>query len=149
MFQRTRARISKAIHESIDPSKENIKSLRADFVSRIMRLKANRSSELQEELKAEFSNVLRAWGITEEELPATIRALRLRLLICAAPLGFGAVLAIQADAVPLSSSILLSSLLLLVAAGVAGLFTTLWRLSVLESREFIPFCQWLLPFLKT
>lgn len=148
MFKRTRSYISKVIHESIEPSKENITSLRADFSSRVMNLRTNRSSDFQKELEADFSRVLHAWGITEEELPTTIRALRLRLLICAIPLGLGVVLAIRAEALPLSLPILLASLLLLVAAGVSGVSTTLWRLSVLESRTFIPFCQWLFPFLK-
>lgn len=81
--------------------------------------------------------------MADADIPGVVSALRLRLLIFAAPLLACAIAASfrQNPAVLLTSALVAPPCLL-------GMVTTLWRISILRHRRFTPLCRWLLRFRK-
>lgn len=99
--------------------------------------------------KGSFASVLASWGLAEDDLPCAVRNLAREALcglllfavsLCAmagafllpVPAAFLRILAVAA-----SASMALAGLLLLLSS--------LWRRSVLQRRQFVPFAAWLSP----
>ena len=141
-FQKTLQRLKTAASQRFAPSREHIAGLQEDITNRLSPLRQGRSEEEQEALREDFFRVLVAWGIDEDQLPGVMRDLRLRLACFALPLLMAAVLCTQAAYI--SRLLLIVCVLACVIVSVVGVFTTLWRLWVLESRTFLPIGVWLL-----
>lgn len=131
--------IKNNITSRLSPTTEHWSALRSDLKARLRGFQSNRASALQEELD-DFTRLLDAWGIeSEAAIPAILRDLRLRCLILAIPVALAALTAvfIQTFTVCLTLAFTTPPCLF-------GLLTTLWRMSVLKRRAFMPFRCWLL-----
>lgn len=124
-------------------SGRHVAGLRGDFHSRLNAFRRHRSAEEQQELTEDFRRVLAAWGLADADIPGVITALRLRLLIFATPL-----LACAIAAAFRQSHAALLPLALVASPCLLGMVTTLWRISILRKRRFLPLCRWLLHFRK-
>ncbi len=98
-------------------------------------------------LKGSFAAVLASWGLAEEDLPRAVKNLG-REALCGTVLFFVSLCALAGAfllpvpfaflrffAVAASTSMALAGLLLLLSS--------LWRRSVLQKRQFVPFAAWL------
>ncbi|MDR2820402.1 MAG: hypothetical protein LBB60_07735 [Desulfovibrio sp.] len=131
--------IKNNISSRLSPTKEHWSGLRSDLNVRLRGFRSNRAASLQDELD-DFALLLNAWGIeSEAAIPGIICDLRLRCLILAIPVVLAALTAVftQTFAVCLTLAFTTPPCLF-------GLLTTLWRMSVLEHRAFMPFRRWLL-----
>lgn len=136
-------RIKNNLVSCISPTGKYLSELRNNFRSRLGAFRRYRSAEEQQGLVEDFSRVLAAWGVSDADVTGVITVLRLRLLIFAAPL----CVCLIAAALRNSPTTLL--ILALVAPPcLLGLLTTLWRISILKTRHFLPLCRWLLRFRK-
>lgn len=124
-------------------SGRHVAGLRGDFRSRLAAFRRHRSAEEQQELTEDFRRVLAAWGIADADIPGVITALRLRLVILAAP----ALACLMAAAWQQSPAAYLA-LVCIAPPYLFGMVTTLWRISILKTRHFLPLCRWLLRFRK-
>ena len=131
------------ILDTASSSKRHVAGLRGDFRSRLDSFRRHRSAEEQRELTEDFRHVLAAWGIADADIPGVITALRLRLLVFAVP---AAICTIAAFLLRDSTSCL--SLACIAPPCLLGMVTTLWRISILRHRSFLPLCRWLLGFRK-
>ena len=124
-------------------SRQHLAELRSGVRSRLSSFRRNRTASEQTALEKDFHLVLAAWGMADADIPGVVSALRLRLLIFAAPLLACAIAASfrQNPAVLLTSALVAPPCLL-------GMVTTLWRISLLRHRRFTPLCRWLLHFRK-
>lgn len=124
-------------------SRQHLAELRSGIRSRLAAFRRNRAASEQAALEEDFTLVLAAWGMADADIPGVVSALRLRLLIFAAPLLACAIAASfrQNPAVLLTSALVAPPCLL-------GMVTTLWRISILRHRRFTPLCRWLLRFRK-
>ena len=87
-----------------------------------------------------FSLLLAAWGIADDaDIPGVIRVLRLRVPLFIAPVVLCALAAIWQRTMLSVIALCLVSLPCLL-----GILTTLWRISLLRNRRFLPFGRWLL-----
>ena len=135
-----------AIKNILDPagdSKAHLAELHSGLRTRLAHFRKHRSQEDQATLAADFSRVLDAWGITEMELPDTLWTLRMRTWIFLVPILYFAV------AVCLIQDV--ASFLALLLVGIPcllGLVTTVWRLSILRNRRFLPLSRWLLSLVR-
>ncbi|MBQ9407133.1 MAG: hypothetical protein IJU37_10425 [Desulfovibrio sp.] len=141
LFRKTAQKVRDAVTRRTDPSRAHIAGLREDIRSRLTSLRQDRDAEAQIPLREEFSRTLAAWGIEEGQIPGVLRDLKLRLLCFALPLVLAAAVVLQAAYI--STALLLFCLSACLTVSVVGVFTTLWRLWVLESRRFVPFGIWL------
>lgn len=123
-------------------SGRHVAGLRGDFRSRLAAFRRHRSAEEQQELTEDFRRVLAAWGLADADIPGVITALRLRLLVFLAPM--------LACLIAAASQSLVARLALACIAPpcLLGMVTTLWRISILKTRHFLPLCRWLLRFRK-
>ena len=129
----------KGILDTASQSGEHLAELRKDFRFRLDAFRHHRSTSDQQELTEDFSRVLAAWGIADaDSIPGVIRLLRLRLLIFAAP-PLACVLAAALRQSPAAMLILA----LVAPPCLLGLVTTLWRISILQNRRFLPLSRWL------
>ena len=142
LFQKTLQRMKTATSRRLTPSREHIVGLQEDIAHRLSPLRQERHKEEQDALCEDFSRVLVAWGIEEGQMPGVVRDLKLRLACFALPFLLAAVLCTQAAYI--SRLLLIVCVLACVVVSVIGVFTTLWRLWVLESRRFLPIGVWLL-----
>ena len=120
-------------------SGRHVTGLRGDFRSRLDAFRRHRSAEEQRELTVNFHHVLIAWGIADADIPGVITALRLRLLVFAVPMLTCLITAAWSHS--------LTSFLALACIAppcLLGIVTTLWRISLLRNRRFLPFGRWLL-----
>ena len=120
-------------------SGRHVAGLRGDFRSRLDAFRRHRSAEEQRELTVNFHHVLIAWGIADADIPGVITALRLRLLVFAVPMLTCLITAAWSHS--------LTSFLALACIAppcLLGIVTTLWRISLLRNRRFLPFGRWLL-----
>lgn len=124
-------------------SGRHVAGLRGDFRSRLDAFRRHRSASEQQELAEDFSRVLAAWGLADADIPGVITALRLRLLIFAAP-----PLACAIAAALRQSPAALLPLVLVAPPCLLGFITTAWRISILKTRRFLPLSHWLLRFRK-
>lgn len=124
-------------------SGRHVAGLRVDFRSRLNAFRRHRSAEEQQALTENFRQVLAAWGIADAGIPGVITALRLRLLVFAVP---AAICAIAAFLLRDFTSCL--SLICIAPPCLFGMATTLWRISILKTRHFLPLCRWLPRFRK-
>lgn len=124
-------------------SGRHVAGLRGDFRSRLNAFRHHRSAEEQQELTEDFRRVLAAWGLADADIPGVITALRLRLVIFAV-----LVLACLIAAAWSQSLVALLSLALVAPPCLLGMVTTLWRISILKTRRFLPLCRWLPRFRK-
>ena len=120
-----------------------VAGLRGDFRSRLNAFRRHRSAEEQQELTENFRHVLAAWGIADADIPGVITTLRLRLLVFAVPM-----LACLITAAWSHSPVSFLSLACIAPPCLLGMVTTLWRISILRHRRFLPLCRWLLGFRK-
>lgn len=124
-------------------SGRHVARLRGDFRSRLTAFQRHRSAEEQQELTEDFRRVLAAWGLVDADIPGVITALRLRLPVFAAPL----LACLMAAAFRQGPAVLLTSALVTPPC-LLGMITTLWRISILKTRRFLPLSHWLLSFRK-
>lgn len=124
-------------------SGRHVAGLRGDFRSRLNAFRRHRSAEEQQELTEDFSRVLAAWGLADADIPGVITALRLRLPVFAAPL----LACLMAASFRQTPAVLLTSALVTPPC-LFGMVTTLWRISILKTRRFLPLSNWLLRFRK-
>lgn len=124
-------------------SGRHVAGLRGDFRSRLASFQRHRSAEEQQELTEDFRRVLATWGLADADIPGVITALRLRLPVFAV-----LVLACLIAAAWSQSLVALLSLALVAPPCLLGMVTTLWRISILKTRRFLPLCRWLPRFRK-
>ncbi|GAB1253920.1 hypothetical protein [Desulfovibrio falkowii] len=131
------------ILDAASSSGRHVAGLRGDFRSRLNAFRRHRSAEEQQELTEDFRHVLAAWGIADADIPGVITALRLRLVIFLAPMAACLIATAwsQRPAAWLALACVAPPCLL-------GMVTTLWRISILRHRRFLPLCRWLLGFRK-
>ena len=131
------------ILDAASSSGRHVAGLRGDFRSRLNAFRRHRSAEEQQELTEDFRHVLAAWGIADADIPGVITALRLRLVIFLAPMAACLIATAwsQRPAAWLALACVAPPCLL-------GMGTTLWRISILRHRRFLPLCRWLLGFRK-
>lgn len=114
--------------------------LRRDLLSRLDTFRLHRSAKEQQGLAENFHHVLAAWGIADDaDIPGVIRVLRLRVPLFIAPVVLCALAAIRQRTMLSVIALGLISLPCLL-----GILTTLWRISLLRNRRFLPFGRWLL-----
>lgn len=114
--------------------------LRGDLLSRLDTFRLHRSAKEQQGLAENFHHVLAAWGIAADaDIPGVIRVLRLRVPLFIAPVILCALAAIWQRTMLSVIALCLISLPCLL-----GILTTLWRISLLRNRRFLPFGRWLL-----
>ena len=70
--------VKEALRARIRPSSIHLTALRGDLQSRLRHFKAERTQEQQKSLEEDFAQVLLAWGIGEQDIPAVLWELRLR-----------------------------------------------------------------------
>ena len=131
------------ILDTASSSGRHVAGLRGDFRSRLNAFRRHRSAEEQQELTEDFRHVLAAWGIADADIPGVITALRLRLVVFLAPMA-ACLIAMawsQSPAAWLALACIAPPCLL-------GMVTTLWRISILRHRRFLPLRRWLLSFRK-
>lgn len=124
-------------------SGRHVAGLRGDFRSRLNAFRRHRSAEEQQELTEDFRRVLAAWGLADADIPGVITALRLRLLVFLAPM-----LACLIAAAWRQSLVTWLALACIAPPCLLGMVTTLWRISILKTRRFLPLCRWLPRFRK-
>ena len=131
------------ILDAASSSGRHVAGLRGDFRSRLNAFRRHRSAEEQQELTEDFRHVLAAWGIADADIPGVITALRLRLVIFLAPMAACLIATAwsQRPAAWLALACVAPPCLL-------GMVTTLWRISILRHRRFLPLCRWVLGFRK-
>jgi hypothetical protein len=132
--------IKNGIASRLSPTREHWSALQKDFRSRLRGFRSNRSASLRNTLEQDFAQVLAAWGIDNEaEIPGIIHALRLRCLIFALPVAVAVCFAVFAQ-----SHAALLTLILMALPCLLGILTTLWRMSILANRTFLPLSRWIL-----
>ena len=120
-------------------SRQHLTELRSGFRSRLAAFRRNRAASEQAALEKDFTLVLAAWGIADADIPGVISALRLRLPVFAVPM-----LACLITAAWSHSPVSFLSLACVAPPCLLGMVTTLWRISLLRNRRFLPFGRWLL-----
>ena len=120
-------------------SGRHVTGLRGDFRSRMAAFRRNRAASEQTALEGDFTLVLAAWGMADADIPGVIRVLRLRVPLFIAPVVLCALAAIWQRTMLSVIALCLVSLPCLL-----GILTTLWRISLLRNRRFLPFGRWLL-----
>jgi hypothetical protein len=126
------------------PTREHLSGLKADLRDRLRGFRSNRSPALQKSMEEDFVRLLDAWGIFDERaIPGVLRDMRLRCLLLALPV----IAAICAAVIAIST---LNFLILALVAPpcVFGITATLWRMSILRRRAFVPFGRWLIGFIR-
>ncbi|CAK7025580.1 MAG: hypothetical protein DELT_02568 [Desulfovibrio sp.] len=135
-------RIKQSVADRIAPTGKHLTDLRSELRSRLHQFNESRSSEEQQALSEDFSQVLHAWGIDDAgKIPAVVRSLRLRFLIFGLPVVVCAVAAAL-----LQSTVSCLGFVLVATPCIFGIITTAWRISVLENGRFLPLSRWLLSF---
>ncbi len=129
--------------DAAENSKAHLAELQAGFRQRLAHFRRHRSQEDQAELMENFNRVLEAWGIGEAELRETIWTLRMRCWIFFVPILYFALAACLIRDVASFMAVLFVGIPCLL-----GLLTTLWRLSILRHRRFLPLSRWLLSFAR-
>ena len=124
-------------------SGRHVAGLRGDFRSRLNAFRRHRTAEEQQELTEDFRRVLAAWGLADADIPGVLTALRLRLLVFLAPM-----LACFIAAAWSQSLVARLALACIAPPCLLGMVTTLWRISILKTRRFLPLCRWLPRFRK-
>ena len=127
-----------ALRAWIRPTSTHLAALRGDLQSRLRHFKAERTPEEQKALEEDFAQVLDAWGIGEQDIPAVLRELRLRVWVFALPV---AVCLLTALCIPMVT--LWLAVLMITPPCLFGIVTTWWRMAVLTRRRFQPFSTWL------
>ena len=136
-------RIKNNLVSRVSSTGEHLSELRAMFRSRMDNFRHHRSASEQQELTEDFSRVLAAWGIADADIPGVITTLRLRLPGFIAP----ALTCLLVTAWQQSPAATLA-LACVAPPCLLGMVTTLWRISILRNRHFLPLCRWLLRFRK-
>ena len=125
---------------AFDQSKQHLTDLGSGVRSRLRDFRRGRSQSDQQQVAEDFSRVLPAWGIDDDNaIPAVIRALRLRYGVFVLPVAVCLVAALVMQT--------FVSFLVLAFVGapcLLGILTTAWRVSILENRHFLSFPRWLL-----
>lgn len=135
-------RIKNGITARISPTSSHLSGLRSDLRSRLGHFRHRRSVSEQGELAEDFNRVLTAWGIDEAAaIPGVVRILRLRFLVFAVP-----VIVCIIAALLLQTHVSCLALAFVAPPCLLGVVTTVWRISILESRRFLPLSRWLLSF---
>ena len=130
--------VKEALRARIRPSSTHLTALRGDLQSRLRHFKAERTQEQQKPLEEDFAQVLLAWGIGEQDIPAVLRELRLRRWVFVLPVAVCLLTALVTG-----QTTLWLALALVVPPCLFGIASTYWRISVLTCRCFQPFRRWL------
>lgn len=116
-----------------------VSALTNNFKTRLRIFRENRSSDAQKALIDDFDQVLHAWGIgSKVDIPFIIRELRMRCLIFMVSIFIIIILAVF-----LQNLFAYLSLVCVALPCFLGLITTLWRISILKHRNFVPLSRWL------
>ena len=127
-----------ALRAWIRPTSTHLAALRGDLQSRLRHFKAERTPEEQKALEEDFAQVLDAWGIGEQDIPAVLRELRLRRWVFVLPVAVCLLTALVTG-----QTTLWLALALVVPPCLLGIASTHWRIYVLTCRYFKPFGRWL------
>ncbi len=126
----------------IRSSKQHIQGLRSTMYDRLNAFRQDRSPEAQEALNGKFKVVLRAWGIKKAKLiPRVIEALYLRCMAFVLTMLFSLIVAFF-----LQSFVAYITLVSFLLPCLLGLVTSLWRISILKHRRFVPLSRWIVSF---
>ena len=129
-----------ALVTALCESRRQCSLLRNRLCARVAFFRSHRSSQEQHAVAQDFSLLLAAWGIADDaDIPGVISALRLRLPVFAVPM-----LACLITAAWSHSPLSFLSLACVAPPCLLGMVTTLWRISLLRNRRFLPFGRWLL-----
>lgn len=126
--------------EQLQESKAHFQGMRQSIRQRLWVFRENRTNEAQKALSNDFEAVLMAWGIeTKTAIPLVICDLWLRCFLFTIPLVVSVFLALFGQNI-----LALLSFILFLLPCLFGVLTSLWRISVLRYRHFMPFSCWLL-----
>jgi hypothetical protein len=121
--------LSPAKHEA-QQSAVHIGDVAARLRTRLAAMRTFRDLECAEAVAMDFSALLRAWGMTEQDIPRVIKEMRVRLVVyCALFALAGLVIAQGSPVIGVA----------IFACAMFGLITTHWRMLVLTGREYFPF----------
>lgn len=126
------------IQRDFAESKAHLQEANADFRSRLAHFYKDREAERQAALEEDFQRVLDAWGMREEDIEHVINTLYIRIVVMFVPALIVSALIFWQSPTVLVAVIAGGALLV---ASLIGVFTTLWRISVLRHRHFYPFHQ--------
>ncbi len=120
-------------------SKTRLHSLQNLMSLRVSAFRQGRSTQDRESMTHNFTHVLHAWGIAHDAIPTAIAQLRLRCYIFFIPIVVTTVIALC-----IQSSLAYISLICVALPCILGCISTVWRIYILQKRQFIPFLQWVL-----
>lgn len=143
MFSTVKEKMFGRLQRNISASGEHIGDLKDTFTSRLEEFRAHRSADDQKRIIEDFGSLLTAWGIMDErDIPGVCDELKWRLPLFIIPIVGTLALALWQD-------IVLAWVMFALCAVpcLFGLATTLWRISILRKRQFVPFSGWLAAFL--
>ena len=125
------------------PGKESAKDLKESVANNTNALKKrlqdyakNRDSDSAKGFETDFNTVLKAWGMTENDIPQVLKELKIRMSIFLVPVILAFYLATKGSRI-IAITLMISAIL--------GFVTTLWRYNILEKRQFksFPMLGWL------
>ena len=129
-----------ALVTALCESRRQCSLLRNRLCARVDFFRSHRSSQEQHAVAQDFSLLLAAWGIADDaDIPGVIRVLRLRV-----PLFIALVVLCALAAIWQRTMLSVIALCLISLPCLLGILTTLWRISLLRNRRFLPFGRWLL-----
>lgn len=133
-------RLKDSITSRVSPTGQHLSALRADLRSRLGHFRQHRTTSDQQTLAEDFGLVLSAWGIADvAAIPGVVCALRLRFLVFAVP-----VIVCMIAALLLQNLVSCLALAFVAPPCLLGIVTTVWRISILKNRRFLPLLRWLL-----
>lgn len=106
----------------------------------LRKLLPSRQGGVASEPPRDFGQILQAWGVTEESLPAVLRGLRLQRVSLIILVLLGAVLVARADGM---ARVWIPGGIMALAS-CFGIVVLTWRLSVLKEGRFVSFRNWIM-----
>ena len=143
VFSTLKEKMFGRLQRNISASGEHIGDLKNTFSARMEEFKAHRSADDQKRVIEDFGSLLTAWGIEDErDIPVVCDELKWRLPLFILPI-------VGLLGLALWQNVALAWLMFVLCATpcLFGLATTLWRISILRKRQFVPFGGWLTAFL--
>jgi hypothetical protein len=125
-----------AIINAVSPTAHSAKTAKEDIGFCSSRLKDNVTALKKDrsiapaELETDFTGVLKAWGMSEADIPRVVREMYMRLIVYAGLFVIALLLALQAFYFPALAVFLCAFL---------GSLVTVWRICVLSERTFFAF----------
>lgn len=131
LFERVKnwgANVTRPIVSSSQDMNEHVTELKGNIRNRMDHLYQQRSKEEQDRIAEDFAALLKAWGMTEDDIPRVLRELQIRTFIYFIGVLLAIILVIQGS--PISAIAVMGVSFLAIA-------TTVWRHQILEQRRYI------------